>query len=271
MISGEQFQALTEISFCKERNCIIDDQLKSQPQNVRLIDEFPVTEISSYKKIFIYSHDVDHFFNKFGNHLGPNTTIVTHNSDIGFEKERLHYLDNPNIVKWFAQNRAVSHGKLFTIPIGIANSQWSHGNKQTILDVASKKFKKEYFIYKNFDIGTNYNKRTEVNRITLEQLIPMDGKRPFYQYLEIVAKTCFVISPPGNGVDCHRIWECLSLGTVPVVEWHECYSQFEHLPIVFIKDWHEVNIEFLRTKMPLLEKFNEPIKELDINYWRTLI
>ena len=85
MISGELFQSLSQISFCTEKNCIINDQLASMPQNVHLIHTFPVEEIKNYSKIFIYSHDIHPFFTKFFDHLADDTVIITHNSDIGVD------------------------------------------------------------------------------------------------------------------------------------------------------------------------------------------
>ena len=28
----------------------------------------------------------------------------------------------------------------------------------------------------------------------------------------------FALSPEGNGIDCHRTWECLYLGVIPIVK-----------------------------------------------------
>ena len=119
MISGELFQSLSQISFCTEKNCIINDQLASMPQNVHLIHTFPVEEIKNYSKIFIYSHDIHPFFTKFFDHLADDTVIITHNSDIGVDSSCFKYLESPKIKKWFCQNRYIIHPKLFSIPIGI--------------------------------------------------------------------------------------------------------------------------------------------------------
>ena len=75
----------------------------------------------------------------------------------------------------------------------------------------------------------------------------------------------FVISPPGNGIDCHRIWECLYLGAIPVVKNNIAFSQFSHLPILWIDSWEEVTIPFLESKISHIT--NKVIQELDIKYW----
>ena len=37
------------------------------------------------------------------------------------------------------------------------------------------------------------------------------------QYRQAVSESMFVLSPPGRGFDCHRTWEAIYLGAVPVV------------------------------------------------------
>ena len=50
-----------------------------------------------------------------------------------------------------------------------------------------------------------------------------------------------MLSPPGNGIDCHRTWEAFYNNTVPVIE--KKYYLFSHLNLpVFVVD--EIN-EFL--------------------------
>lgn len=271
MISGELFQSLAQISFTSGYNDIINKQISMIPQNVKVINEFPVSEIKNYKRIFIYSHDIIKFMDKFYDHLNDGTIILSHNSDIGVGPECLKYLEGTKISKWFGQNRSVSHPKLFSLPIGLANSQWPHGNQQVLNEKSSANNQKTYLVYKNFDIGTNYGKRMMVNEITNRNKIPMDSNRPFNEYIDILSKSCFVIAPPGNGVDCHRIWECLKLRTIPIVEYHECFSQFTHLPILFIDSWERITPDFLRANVSMLDNFKTPLPELDIEYWRNII
>lgn len=48
----------------------------------------------------------------------------------------------------------------------------------------------------------------------------------------------FVISPRANGLDCHRTWELLHLGTIPIVTYaHK--ELFDGLPVVLVRNWSE--------------------------------
>lgn len=97
----------------------------------------------------------------------------------------------------------------------------------------------------------------------------MSNKTDITRYLNYISKSKFVISPPGNGIDCHRIWECMFLGTTPIVLYNECFSQFNHLPILFVDSWEEVTTESLRNKVDNYSFDN--IKELTLDYWREKI
>ena len=56
----------------------------------------------------------------------------------------------------------------------------------------------------------------------------------------------FVISPEGNGIDCHRHYEALMAGCIPIMEYNEEISQkYKGCPILFTKDYSEITIDYL--------------------------
>jgi len=56
----------------------------------------------------------------------------------------------------------------------------------------------------------------------------------------------FVISPHGNGLDCHRTWESLALGCIVIVKRSSLDPLYEGLPVVIVEDWDEITTENLR-------------------------
>ena len=267
IISGEKLQLLSEVGFCGEFDDIKNNQLKQIKHNVHLIESFLPDNIRQYKTIFIYTDFTKQFFEKFEDHLSKDTIIITHNSDGCVDENYLKYINNTNIKKWFCQNRLISHPKLISLPIGIANSQWPHGDQELLIKIRAQENKKNNLVYKNFDIGTNFNERTYCNQVTHDNGIIMSGKCSQEKYLENISKAAFIISPPGNGLDCHRIWESLLLRTVPVVKYHEGFSQFKHLPILFVDRWEDVTIQFLRDKVNSYN-IDWDIPELTMAYWK---
>jgi len=60
------------------------------------------------------------------------------------------------------------------------------------------------------------------------------------QYRKLVLRSKYVVSPPGNGPDCHRTWEAMYLGAIPIVKRESWPFQHMHLPVIQINEWNEI-------------------------------
>jgi len=248
------------------------DRVKYQGDKQKLIDEqINIINIQKPSIIFVYGHDTIKFLQNI-NKIQYKFTLVTHNSDLGIFEEYRPYI-NDNIIKWFGQNNYIKHEKVFSLPIGIARARWLHGNLDLLKNVMNQNNTKTNLVYKNFNINTNINERLNVHRITQQNGIVLQEPKSIQRYWEELSKACFIISPKGNGVDCHRIWESLYLKSVPVVQKHPTFDQFNDLPILFIDDWSQVTFEFLKKNLNIFDKFNDSnsLEKLKISYWKKII
>jgi hypothetical protein len=50
----------------------------------------------------------------------------------------------------------------------------------------------------------------------------------------------FGLSPRGGGLDCHRTWEMLFFGMVPIVKTSPLDSLFTGLPVLIVKEWTDI-------------------------------
>jgi hypothetical protein len=60
-------------------------------------------------------------------------------------------------------------------------------------------------------------------------------------YRSLVSRSKYVLSPPGNGPDCHRTWEAIYLGAIPIVKrafWPFCNVS---LPVAVIDRWEQLS------------------------------
>lgn len=200
--------------------------------------------------------------------------LVTHNSDHPAPGPFSHYLDDPKIIKWFAQNvENFSHPKLVPIPIGIANSGWAHGKSETFFKVLECKDIIERSVCLYMNIATS----THPERV---QVYDLFCKAPFcltslpkahVDYLYDLLSAKFVISPRGNGLDCHRTWEALLMGAYPIVRSSSLDAMFADLPVVIINDWEEVTEEFLTLKYEEFRKKTFNLNKAYVRYWLDLI
>jgi hypothetical protein len=50
----------------------------------------------------------------------------------------------------------------------------------------------------------------------------------------------FVVSPEGAGMDCHRTWEAIALGCIPILKRNSITDLLADLPAMIVEDWAEV-------------------------------
>lgn len=74
------------------------------------------------------------------------------------------------------------------------------------------------------------------------------------QYFNDLSSYKFVISPEGNGIDCHRHYEALMAGCIPIMEDNPMVREkYRGCPILFTRDYSEINERYLE------QKYNEMI------------
>jgi hypothetical protein len=190
--------------------------------------------------IFIKTDFIDIFFANWK--FDCKIIIFTHNSDYSINYNHIKYLNIPNVIAWYAQNIDVVHSKLQSIPIGIANEEWEHGNVNILDEVRNQNHIKSNLIYANFNPNTNLNERNHCITHLNKQNISISEPLEFKKYLSNLSKSYFSISPNGNGIDCHKTWESLYLKTIPIVTKSINSLQYRHLPIIILNDWSEFNI-----------------------------
>lgn len=80
-----------------------------------------------------------------------------------------------------------------------------------------------------------------------------------------------MLSPPGGGIDCHRTWEALYMGAIPIVRTSCLDKLFHNLPVVIVEKWEDVNEEFLIDQLQVIA--NKPLNmdKLSAWYWHNLI
>lgn len=80
----------------------------------------------------------------------------------------------------------------------------------------------------------------------------------------------FSISPHGNGLDCHRTWEDLVLGSIVIVKTSLLDCLYEELPVVILQDWSEITQSNMdKWLVQYADAFTNPEyrKKLTHEYW----
>jgi len=86
------------------------------------------------------------------------------------------------------------------------------------------------------------------NRSTIATTLFIHGIRntPTSTYFQDLPSYKFVISPEGNGIDCHRHYEALMAGCIPIVERNPLIeAKYAGCPILYTDDYSEITPEYL--------------------------
>lgn len=223
--------------------------------------------------IFVSAHPevISYFFSTVFPEIKTQVILVTHNSDVNITEKYRAYLDSEKIYAWFAQNVAMQHPKLIHIPIGLENNLWKRHYDRIIKNLINQgidKQQKNYLLYLNFSLGTNPSERRPLYEyFRTKPFCYCSPRKSIPDYLTDICHSKFALSPHGNGLDCHRTWEILYLGTIPIVKTSSLDPLYQDLPVLIVNEWQEVTEDFLNTMYPLTIIKKYRTEKLYIQHW----
>lgn len=184
--------------------------------------------------------------------------------------------------KIFCVNKVTKNPNTFGLPLGITSDcddspiHKIYGNKQIMVEVSNEDIQKTDLVYLNFSINTYpqvrqmvYNKFVNQSWVKTGTIEPtISGRKKFLQEIK---SSKFVLCPRGNGVDTHRIWETLYMGSIPIVVYEETHHLLTDLPILFINNWNEITYDFLNQKYKEMTTKDWSFDKLKMEYWENFI
>lgn len=196
--------------------------------------------------------------------------LVTAESDIEITPE-IARLRPPQVARWFSTNATTP--SVTPIPLGLGNSYCSVTAKAPALaGVARRALDKEGWLYVNFRTETNPTVREPLmahfRAMVGERVTVREGGISSAEYLAEMAVHRFVLCPPGNGIDTHRMWEALYCGTIPVVQKHPALASFADLPILFLEDLRTLSVEMLEHAFRAFRETPSSQDKLRATWWQ---
>lgn len=229
--------------------------------------QLSITKNSTTISLFIYTHTLDLFVKYIVKHLDStlNYIIYTHNSDHEFNISFKELVDTPYIKHIYAQNLEynLKTTKLTLLPIGLANSMWPHGDIYSLYTSIKNTymFKKSNNLYVNINPSTFSYRKAILDTINQHKNNTWNiaKPKPYSEYLNDLANHKFCLCIRGNGIDTHRFWESLYLGTIPVII-NNKYTNCNN----FVIQLKNINIPFYEIT---LENLDDIIIEYPDNYF----
>jgi hypothetical protein len=201
------------------------------------------------------------------------TLIVSGHSDYPITDQIVKQYPNS---KWFSVNTQSS--QVTGIPLGITNDTNEsflhriYGNIPMMLEVAQTPREIKNLVYLNFKVETYPHERQLIQNMFQSKSwvtcgTPVDTFEGRKEFLKEIRNHEFVLCPRGNGVDTHRLWETLYMGSIPIVKNDIAHSEWQDLPILFINDWNEITEERLLAEKKRIESTNWNFEKLRVGYW----
>lgn len=242
--------------------------------------------------------DLLHFFvNKVLPFIKHNFILVTGDSDLCVPREALSkeetlvLINSQYLIKWFVQNTQVQNdNKIVQMPIGLDYHTIASNNEciwrlpeekcspleqELVLNeiVNSNLFKpfneRIPKIYVNFTATNDrFNQRKDsLNNIKSDLLVLNQDFTPRTNNWKNIINYTFVLSPTGVGLDCHRTWEALCLGCIPIVKIPNFKPLFEDLPVLIVNNWSDITEELLQQTITNFSNKTFNYDKLRLKYW----
>jgi len=222
--------------------------------------------------------------------------LVSGESDISmpsgaFSDEELYaFLQDERIAHWFCQNLMISHPKITHLPIGLDYHTlsrlgevhpWGGGkypvdqekDLDTAIQEAPPMIERHIFCYSNFHhatfaIGSRGDRKEVVEQVPKEIVFydPVFTSRAIaWNHQSFFS---FVLSPRGGGYDCHRTWEALLLGCIPIVKSSGLDPLFHGLPVLIVNEWSDLTRDRLIQFLVVYSIAQYQKEKLLLSYWR---
>lgn len=223
-------------------------------------------KINKSYSFFVKPYCLKYFENNILPHINNNFILVTHNSDHIVGKNS-KILKNKFLIKWYGGN-IVPGVKTIGLPIGLENSYFNRTNYDICVKNVSNK--KNNLLYFNFNVKTN-PERKKILHILEKNGFKTNDKCSWEEYIKDLSTHKYCLSPHGNGPDCHRTWEALYVGTIPILIKDDIlYPHFKHLPILFINDYNMITDAYLENKYYDIINKDYNMDYVKLSYWKQI-
>ena len=275
MIGGQygEDEILSKIFKGVDDGFVVNAEWKEHPIDCQAVADlagarYDAEEIGDGPIVYCKTHFAEANFEKLAT-LG-RCVLLTSGSDSATNDKTANRLPS-NVVRWFTANNESHNNRVETLPIGFV---FNVERTQAIIAQSEKRRGKFGLMYVNFSCHNDERRR----------LYEMFGECPWAtvrggdshddvsqeQFYADIAMHHYVLSPPGAGPDCHRTWEAMALGSIPIVIRGPSVGIFEDMPCMLVHNWERVTQNRLESRIVSLgSRFEEEsvMRKLSMKYW----
>ena len=260
--------------------------------SINYLLDYNFEELYENATVYVCSNAINDFINNF-HKIDKRIILITGDCDESVpddifknNDEFINFIESDKIIHWFSQNCVGNHPKLSGIPIGLDYHTLSKGNHewgemispidQELQLVEIKKdslpfYERQIKCYSNFHFLTStrygFDRIQAIYKIPKELVFYEPDKIKRYNSWKNQSNYAFVISPHGNGLDCHRTWEALCLGCIPIVKKSPIDYLYEDLPVLIVDEWIDIDEELLKKTIEDFKNRTFNYEKLNLEYW----
>ncbi len=232
---------------------------------------FKTIEFSIKENDIIFCHTL--FIDSLFEHLKKiskfkNLKLITSQTDIPITN-KLFNKKPECISQWFSINVSHIDDNLIPIPLGIVGDKNKKNLTANDLEQLKENNYRENKIYVNFNLNTNYFHRFSVVKqaLKLNEVVIERPNMNLNVYANKLSNFKFSITPWGNGIDTHRMWESVYSGCIPITQNHLTFRNMKDLPIIFLDSYKNISMKTINNYQ--FENIN--FKKLKFSWWLNLI
>lgn len=239
IVCGEQFMAICDVFVGSAQS------MDANPNNRQLqpcmVDIAQPKAVESHlrlaQSVFVKTDDLHVFYQHYG-HAVQNKTVVSHNSDHALDDSYGPYIGLAR--RHYGQNCLLRHEAILPLPIGIENRQWVD---HTLFHRVRQRtdIRKEKLLYFFFSLATHPSRPLCYDILNKKEGCIWNQPLAKEDYFVELKKHRYAVCPRGNGLDTHRLWECLYLDVIPIMLRRDSVG-IDHLPILFLEEWHDLDL-----------------------------
>ena len=212
---------------------------------------FDYTKVEEGDKVFVNLDYFNNFLNEVRKYsIKAKFILITHNADNPFTDWHFNNIKD-YVLKVYAINNICDNINVVTIPLAFQDYPKDHFKLIILTAIKRNKAEKTNLLYMNFAIHTNKEKRTICyNTFKGAEWVTKEENITKEKFMERILESKYVLSPEGTGIDCHRIYESIICGTIPIILKSGTVMDkfYEKLPVLLIDDWSIITKEYLENE-----------------------
>ena len=246
----ENDEILTSNNFAKNSDIVFSEVVtkeyfeKIRNDKTKIIEEtelyvfYVLSEFELHENSIIFTNTylLTALFDLIRDSKFRNLKIISSQTDHSINR-KLFRLKPRSVSRWYSTNVNYENSKLIPIPLGLANDYSPKNLNKKNYENLQKEQNKIEKIYINFEQNTNYFHRIKLKKkLRNGDFVFIENKKlTLDKYINDLNSYKFILCPWGNGLDSHRIWECLYVGSKPIVPFHESLMKILNDKSIFLK------------------------------------